>query len=266
MKVALRDDLQRWVAPWLLPVLVLGIWEVVGHRQQHLPPPTAVLDSWGVWAFGVRDAAAGLYSGTWMANAWVSLVRVSEGILLTTVAAIPIGLLIGWSKPMAEFLHAPVHMTRPIPITAWVPFSMILFGVADGSTLFLIALGAFFPIAINTTHGVQNTSRTLIRAARMMGCSEFAVLRHVVFPSALPNILTGLRLGVGVGWVCVVVGEMIAVKSGLGYVMWDSLTYERTDITVIAMLSMGLLGALTDLLVVLASRRILRWQALETHH
>ena len=265
MNVALRDDIQRWVVPWVVPVLVLAIWELVGRSQSQLPPPSAVAQSWAVWIFGVRDASVDPYSGTWLGNAWVSLVRVTQGIFLAALAAIPVGMLIGWWKPMEDFLDAPIQMVRPIPITAWVPFSMILFGVADGSTIFLIALGAFFPIAINTIHGVQHTNATLIRAARMMGCSEFSVLRRIVFPSALPNILTGLRLGVGVGWVCVVVGEMIAVKSGLGYVMWDSLTYERMDITVISMLSMGLLGASTDLLVVLASRRILHWQSLESH-
>jgi NitT/TauT family transport system permease protein len=240
------------------------LWEFIGQRHGALPPPSAIVQAWWVWAAGAADGTAGLYSGTWVSNSWVSLVRVSQGIVLAALMARPIGILIGWSRTVAELLDAPLQLLRPIPITAWVPFSMILFGVADGSTVFLIALGAFFPMVINTTHGVTNTSRTLVRAARMMGSSEWQVLRRVVFPAALPNIFTGLRLGVGVGWVCVVVGEMIAVKSGLGYVMWDSLTYERMDITVISMLSMGLLGALTDWMVVLLSRRVLRWQALES--
>ncbi|MCB1745190.1 MAG: ABC transporter permease [Gammaproteobacteria bacterium] len=258
----------RSLAPYLvaciLPACVLLAWEIAGRGDGQLPPPTRIVQAWGVWLLGETGGGTGVYSGTWLADAWVSTVRVLKGILVATLVGVPLGILIGWSRRIADFIDAPVQLTRPIPITAWVPFSMILFGVADGSTVFLIALGAFYPIVVNTTHGVRQIRRTLIRAASMMGCGRLQLLWRVALPAALPNVLTGLRLGVGVGWVCVVVGEMIAVKSGLGYVLWDSLTYKRMDITIISMLSMGLLGALTDLLIVLLSRRLLRWQALES--
>ena len=122
-----------------------------------------------------------------------------------------------------------------MPITAWLPFAIAVFGIYDASALFLIGLGAFYPIVVNTTHGVRDTNLLLLRAARMMGASPRTIMAKVVFPSALPSIFTGLRLGIGVAWTAVIVAEMIAVKSGLGYVLWDAYYVGRMDICVATM-------------------------------
>jgi NitT/TauT family transport system permease protein len=158
-----------------------------------------------------------------------------------------------------------IQMLRPVPITAWLPFSIAVFGIYDAGALFLIGLGAFYPIVINTTHGVRDTNLLLLRAARMLGAREATVLFKVVLPSALPSIFTGLRLGVGIAWTAVIVAEMIAVKSGLGYVLWDAYYVGRMDICVATMVSVGLLGFLSDQAILLAARLLLRWRTLEAH-
>ena len=137
-----------------------------------------------------------------------------------------------------------------MPITAWLPFAIAVFGIYDASALFLIGLGAFYPIVVNTTHGVRDTNLLLLRAARMLGAGPGTVLAKVVFPSALPSIFTGLRLGIGIAWTAVIVAEMIAVKSGLGYVLWDAYYVGRMDICVATMFSVGLLGFISDRLIV----------------
>ena len=144
-----------------------------------------------------------------------------------------------------------------MPITAWLPFAIAVFGIYDASALFLIGLGAFYPIVVNTTHGVRDTNLLLLRAARMMGAGESTILTKVVFRSALPSIFTGLRLGIGIAWTAVIVAEMIAVKSGLGYVLWDAYYVGRMDICVATMLSVGLLGFVSDRVLQLLAHVVL---------
>ncbi|MCL6640966.1 MAG: ABC transporter permease, partial [Candidatus Rokubacteria bacterium] len=205
------------------------------------------------------------YSGTWLDNVLYSTRRVLQGFLIAAAAAIPLGLFIGWNRLVARLVDPSIQLLRPVPITAWLPFSIAVFGIYDAGALFLIGLGAFYPIVVNTTHGVRDTPLVLLRAARMLGAGSATILRSVVFPSALPAIFTGLRLGVGVAWTAVIVAEMIAVKSGLGYVLWDAYYVGRMDICVATMVSVGLLGFLSDRAIYALSRLVLRWRTLEAH-
>ncbi len=188
-----------------------------------------------------------------------------QGFLFAAAVGIPLGIFVGWNRLVARLVDPTIQMLRPVPITAWLPFSIAVFGIYDAGALFLIGLGAFYPIVINTTHGVRDTNLLLLRAARMLGAREGTVLFKVVLPSALPSIFTGLRLGVGIAWTAVIVAEMIAVKSGLGYVLWDAYYVGRMDICVATMFSVGLLGFFSDQVILLASRLLLRWRTLEAH-
>ena len=169
------------------------------------------------------------------------------------------------AERVARLVDPSIQLLRPVPITAWLPFAIAVFGIYDASALFLIGLGAFYPIVVNTTHGVRDTNLLLLRAARMLGAGTLTILAKVIFPSALPSIFTGLRLGIGVAWTAVIVAEMIAVKSGLGYVLWDAYYVGRMDICVATMFSVGLLGFLSDRIIVWAARLVLRWRTLEAH-
>jgi NitT/TauT family transport system permease protein len=257
--------------PWflLLPVALLVLWHVAVAQQWVtqgiIPSPATVLESWQTWIFGSQTAMLSPYSGTWLDNVTYSTRRVLQGFALAALVAIPLGLMIGWNRTVARLVDPSIQLFRPVPITAWLPFAIAVFGIYDASALFLIGLGAFYPIVVNTTHGVRDTNLLLLRAARMMGARPFTVLIKVVFPSALPAIFTGLRLGVGVAWTAVIVAEMIAVKSGLGYVLWDAYYVGRMDICVATMFSVGLLGYLSDRVIVALSRFLLRWRMLEAH-
>lgn len=258
--------------PWflLLPAALLVLWHVAVTQQWVtagiIPAPATVLQSWQTWIFGGGQAGMlSPYSGTWLDNVTYSSRRVLQGFALAALVAIPLGLMIGWNRLVARLVDPSIQLFRPVPITAWLPFAIAVFGIYDASALFLIGLGAFYPIVVNTTHGVRDTNLLLLRAARMMGARPFTVLAKVVFPSALPSIFTGLRLGVGVAWTAVIVAEMIAVKSGLGYVLWDAYYVGRMDICVATMFSVGLLGYLSDRVIVALSHFVLRWRTLEAH-
>jgi NitT/TauT family transport system permease protein len=257
--------------PWfvVLPLALLAVWHVAVTRGWTtpgiIPSPGQVLDAWRTWIVGAPARSLSPYSGTWLANVVYSSRRVLEGFGLAALAGIPLGLLIGWNRLVARVVDPSIQLLRPVPITAWLPFSIAVFGIYDASALFLIGLGAFYPIVVNTTHGVRDTNLLLLRAARMMGAGQATILAKVVLPSALPAIFTGLRLGIGVAWTAVIVAEMIAVKSGLGYVLWDAYYVGRMDICVATMASVGLLGFVSDRLILAASRLLLRWRTLEAH-
>ena len=257
--------------PWflLLPLALLVLWHVAVQQrwvtEGIIPGPSQVAESWYRWIFGTPTRSLSPYSGTWVANVVYSSRRVLQGFLFAAAVGIPLGIFVGWNRLVARLVDPTIQMLRPVPITAWLPFSIAVFGIYDAGALFLIGLGAFYPIVINTTHGVRDTNLLLLRAARMLGGREGTVLFKVVLPSALPSIFTGLRLGVGIAWTAVIVAEMIAVKSGLGYVLWDAYYVGRMDICVATMFSVGLLGFLSDQVILLASRLLLRWRTLEAH-
>jgi NitT/TauT family transport system permease protein len=253
----------------LLPLAFLLLWTVAVHQrwvaEGIIPSPLQVGQSWYRWIFGAPTRSLSPYSGTWAANVLYSSRRVLEGFAIAAAVGIPLGLFIGWNRLVARLVDPSIQLLRPVPITAWLPFAIAVFGIYDASALFLIGLGAFYPIVVNTTHGVRDTNLLLLRAARMMGASEAAILTRVVFRSALPSIFTGLRLGIGIAWTAVIVAEMIAVKSGLGYVLWDAYYVGRMDICVATMLSVGLLGFVSDRAIQLLARLLLRWRSLEAH-
>jgi NitT/TauT family transport system permease protein len=146
-----------------------------------------------------------------------------------------------------------------------LPFSIAVFGIRDLGSISLIFVGGFFAIVVNTTQGARDVDKNLMRAARMMGASSWTLLRRVVLPAALPNIFTGIRIGMGIAWTAVVAAEMVAVKSGLGYVLWDAYYVGRMDIVLADMASIGMMGYLSDRLIVLTERRMLRWRLLQNH-
>lgn len=217
-----------------------------------------------LWAFGNPGFGLNPYAGTWLANVIASAQRVAAGFALAIAVGVPLGILIGWSKTVSALVDPSIQWLRPVPITAWLPISIAVFGISGLGAIFLITIGAFYPIVINTTQGARDVERNWIRAALMMGASRFDVLLRVVLPAALPSIFTGLRLGLGIGWTAVIVSEMVAVKSGLGYVLWDAYYVGRMDIVIADMVSIGLLGYLSDRLIVAIEMTALRWRRMQS--
>jgi NitT/TauT family transport system permease protein len=247
-----------------VPVVALVLWELCGQLELIpaglLPPPSAVLRGWWTWAFGPARGSLAPYSGTWLANVVFSTDRVLRGYALAIVLGVPFGLMIGWSRLVARLFDPLTQSLRPIPITAWLPFSISLFGIGEFGSLFLIMLGAFYPIVVNATHGARDVNRNLVRAALMMGASPRQVLLRVVLPNAMPAVFTGMRIGLGIAWTAVIVSEMVAVKSGLGYVLWDAYYIGRMDVVLADMVSIGVLGFISDRLLLLVQNRVLRWK------
>jgi NitT/TauT family transport system permease protein len=248
-------------------VAILLLWQIgseVGFvRRNVFPPPSEVVSVWFDLVTGSTDAA-GRYSGTWLDHAWASTWRVFAGFAWGVALGIFLGLLIGLTRVMERVLDPTIQVLRNIPVTAWVPLSLVFFGIGNAPAVFLIGLGAFFPAAINSTHGVRQVNVTLYKAARMMGANEWELLWRVILIAALPSILTGVRLSMGIAWVLVVVAEILAVRSGLGYLLNDAYLFYRNDVVIAAMLSIGLLGFLSDRLVILVRDSLLTWNKRET--
>jgi NitT/TauT family transport system permease protein len=260
--------LKQFTIGIIVPIAVLVFWQIVGSRQDMagiVPTPLAVLQGWQGWIFGAPGLGLNPYSGTWVSNVQYSSMRVLQGFTLAALIGIPLGLMIGWSRLVAQLFDPLVQSLRPIPITAWLPFSIALFGIRDMGSVFLIFLGGFYAIVVNTTQGARDVERNLVRAATMMGATRMQLLLRVVLPSAMPSVFTGMRVGLGISWTAVIVSEMVAVKSGLGYVLWDAYYVGRMDIVLADMVSIGAMGYLSDRLIVMLERRVLRWRILQNH-
>ncbi len=259
--------LVRLVQYAAFPVAVLVLWQVcsvVGFvRRDVLPAPFDVVSVWYDLITGLTGTAS-RYSATWFSHAWASIWRVYVGFAWGTTLGIFIGLLIGLSRVMERVFDPTVQVLRNIPVTAWVPLALVFFGIGNPPAIFLIGLGAFFPTAINTTHGVRQINVTLYKAARMMGADDRELLRRVILPASLPSIFTGIRLSMGIAWVLVVVAEILAVRSGLGYLLNDAYLFYRNDVVIAAMLSIGFLGFCSDQLVVSVRNILLSWNRKET--
>jgi NitT/TauT family transport system permease protein len=252
----------------VLPFAVVVFWQMAGTNGAllggALPTPDRVWNAWLVWAFGTPTLGLNPYIGTWYDNVVFSTMRVAKGFALAIAIGVPMGIMIGWSRLVAATVDPTIQWLRPIPITAWLPISIAFFGIRDFGAIFLITLGAFYPIVINATQGARDVDRNWIRAAQMMGASQRDILLRVVLPAALPSIFTGLRVGLGIGWTAVIVSEMVAVKSGLGYVLWDAYYVGRMDIVIADMISIGLLGFITDRLIVFVETWVLAWRRMES--
>jgi NitT/TauT family transport system permease protein len=261
--------LGRFLLAILLPAGFVALWQLAGTDGSlaggALPTPNRVWKAWVVWAFGTPGPMTlSPYVGSWWDSISFSAMRVAKGFGLAMLAGVPLGIVIGWSKLAAAMVDPSIQWLRPVPITSWLPISIALFGISDFGAVFLITIGAFYPIVINTTQGARHVEKNWIRAALMMGAKPWHILRRVVLPAALPSVFTGLRIGLGIGWTAVIVSEMVAVKSGLGYVLWDAYYVGRMDIVIADMISIGLLGFASDWLIVLVEKWAIRWRRLQS--
>jgi len=263
---ALPTTSPRWLArlkstalALVVPGALLLLWQVSTTRNwtRLIPSPAETAEYMRDFAFGgIYDDA---FSATLHIHLLASMGRVYGGFLLAALFALPIGMLIG-RVPLARATLDPFfQLMRPIPVTAWLPLSMILFGLGAKSAFSLVFLGSFYPILLNTIFGVKNVDPKLFEAASMLGCRGNAQFFRVVLPAALPSIFTGLRLGLGLAWFVIVVGEMTGVPQGLGAVIMDARTLSRTDLVICGMIVIGLAGYISDRIVVSIGNRLLRW-------
>jgi NitT/TauT family transport system permease protein len=246
------------------PILLIIAWDLAVRYTgtRLIPSPRDVAIMMYDFSFGgVYDDA---FSGTILTHIRKSMERVYGGFFAAAALGIPLGLMIGRIKLLRQLFDPTISLLRPIPVTAWLPLSMIFFGLGPNAAIFLVFLGAFYPIMLNTIFGVRSVDPKLFEAAAMLGCSGTAMFRQIVLPASLPAIFNGLRLGHGFAWILIVVGEMTGVPTGLGSVIMDGRNLSRTDLAIVGMIVIGVLGFLTDRLIVSLSNRLLAWSP--QHH
>jgi len=243
----------------VVPAVLLGLWWLATHNHPTglIPPPDLILRELAdlVGLAGDNDE----FSGSLWENLLISASRVYGGFLLSACLGLSLGMLIGRIRLVQRLFDSTFQILRPIPVTAWQPLFLILFGLGSRSATLLVALGCFYPILVNTIFGVRSVEPRLIEAAAMLGVSRAALFPKVVLPSALPGIFTGLRLGLGFAWVVIVVGELSGVRIGLGAMIENAREVSRTDVVIAGMIVIGLAGFLSDQAIRAVSRHLLRW-------
>jgi ABC-type nitrate/sulfonate/bicarbonate transport system permease component len=237
----------------LLIVLILiwqavSVWVLDSTTRTLLPPPTAILQA--AWDL--------IVSGELFHHLRDSLKREAVAFMWAT-SSIPIGIAMGWWRPVHDQIDPLIEMLRPVPPLAWIPLSILWFGIGDTQNQFIIFLGIFFPILLNTIAGVKGVEPNLIRAARCLGANDWNILWRVVLRAALPQIVTGIRVGLGVGWMALVAAELVGANSGLGFLINDARTVLRTDYVIVGMATIGLVGLLIDWCIRVSMRRLLPW-------
>ena len=225
--------------PVIFIAILLAAWQVAvsGHPSYILPGP------WGVFG-GITDLVR---HGFLLKYVVASLFRVTWGFSLAALLAIPLGLTIGWYRRSELALNPLVQVFRPISPLAWIPLAILWFGVGDVSSIFLIFLGCFFPLLLTAINAVRNIPAVYINAGRNFGLRPAQLVRRVFYPAVVPQLLVGLRITLGVAWLVVVAAEMIAVDSGLGFLIVDARNAgNRYDLVVAGMVIIGLIGLLLD--------------------
>jgi NitT/TauT family transport system permease protein len=247
----------RYAIRILALVVALGLWHLAATAKfsfiisfENVPSPLKVASALGEL----------LSSSTFWIHIAVSVKRILIGFALACVTGIPIGILMGRSRFAEDLVLPYIEILRPIPAVAWIPLAILMWPTEESSIIFITFLGAFFPIVLNTIHGVEQTPEVLVRAAQSLGAGRAAIFWHVVLPGALPSVVTGLAIGMGVSWFSLLAGEIISGQYGIGYFTWNSYTLVQYPQIIIGMLVIGLLGTASTAIVRRSAQPFLRWQ------
>jgi NitT/TauT family transport system permease protein len=231
---------RRWILRAASIAVCLLAWQTasVFHADfgivtfANVPPPTEVI------AAAIQFAQ----SSKALSHLTSSLRRVAVGFSIAAVFGIALGLAIGRSRRIGDILLPPLELLRPIPAVAWIPLAVLMFPSSEGSMIYITFIGAFFPILLSTIHGVEHVDPRLVASARSLGGTRTAILCEVVLPGAAPAIVTGLAIGMGTSWFCLVTAEMVSGQFGIGYYTWESYVIQRYPDIVVGMVLMGVLG------------------------
>ncbi len=240
----------RWVVAGLLLIV---LWIVVAFVSRSTI--VEVIDAF------IRLSTVGDSGGILLIDHMAhSLFIVTVGFTVAALTAIPLGVAIGRYRVVDSILGPVVEAMRPIPPIAWIPLSLLIFASLLSAQVFIIWVGAFFPILINTTTGVKRTEPVHVEVAKTFGAREPRIITSVVIPSAAPEVFAGLRIGFGIGWMCLVAAEMIGSNKGLGYLIWTMQQTGWTGAVISSMLVIGLIGFVVSFLLLMVERRLLRWR------
>ena len=235
----------------ILPIILIIIWYLICDLFHLVPDfmfpgPTDVITSF----------IHLIVSGKLFKDVFETIYKVVFGMLLASIVGITFGILLGWSKRLETLCKLVISILRPIPPIAWIPFSIMWFGIGIGPAVFIIFIGCVFPILISTIDGVHRTDPVLIEAAQSFGASNSQILTEVIVPSSLPYIVSGLKVAMGIALMCTISGEMIGSSSGIGYMILTSTNLFDTGSTVVGMLVIGVIGIIFDYIFTKVQERI----------
>lgn len=237
----------------IIPVFLITLWQVMGDNGRLntiiLPTPSTLVDT----------CKRMLVKGTLQRNLYISFGRVVKGYLIGLAAGLGLGIILGLSSRLNTMLSIITGLLRPVPIIAWVPILILFLGIDEEYKVAMIAIGSFWPILINTISGIVNVNKKNIEVANMFEKSRLEILLEVVLPEAVPSIFTGMRLGIGTAWSCVVGAEMLAAASGIGYLIMYARELYHPDEMYVGVLTIGLVGLLIDFVIMKIQRYVLRW-------
>jgi sulfonate transport system permease protein len=253
----LRQVRQTFLRPlfvtWIVPLLILLTWQLVVQTgaipARILPLPTSI----------VAKMVVMLRNGELIENTLISAERALIGLAIGGSIAFVLGLINGIFSTGEKLLDSTIQMVRTIPNLALVPLVILWFGIGETARIFLIAIGVFFPIYLNTFYGIRQVDRGLIEMAQSYGLTRWQLLRDVILPGALPSILVGLRYALGVMWLTLIIAETIAASSGIGYMTTEAREFMQTDVMVLSIIVYAVFGKLADLIARGLERRLLRW-------
>ncbi|HZX30760.1 MAG TPA: ABC transporter permease [Rhodocyclaceae bacterium] len=238
----------------LIPVLLLAGWQFLSSfgviRPMILPSPAQVAEVF--WQL--------VESGELAKHVGSSALRVVEGFALAAAGGLALGVGAGIFRGFGRLVELPIQLIKPIPPIAWIPLAILWFGIGEGAKVYIIFIGAFFPILINTIDGIRQTDVRFVELARILEVPRWRFIRQVILPGALPQIMTGLRIGLNIAWMCVVAAELIAASSGIGFLIMDARLLSQTDIVLAGMITMGFLGKVTDDLLQKLETRLVTWR------
>jgi sulfonate transport system permease protein len=250
-----RTELLKEVSQYaVLPVIIVAVWQFLSYmgclKPVTLPSPGRV----------ARTFLELLGSGDLARHIAISILRVTEGFTIAAALGLVLGIAIGLSKTVDRLTDLMIQFIKPIPPIAWIPLAILWFGIGEEAKVYIIFLGAFFPIIINTSDGIRQTDYKLVEVAKILEVPRAKFIRKVIIPGALPAIMTGLRVGLMVAWMCVVAAELIAAGSGIGYLIMDARQLSQSDVVVVGMITIGVIGKLMDCLIKKVERRLIKWK------
>jgi NitT/TauT family transport system permease protein len=263
-----KNQLREFGIGLVAPAVVLVLWQTVAMlgwvNPQVLPSPLAVVQKWIAYLLPIQPHENGSWlawavSGELIVDSIGSMYRVVVGFVIGAGLALPLGLAMGANERVYTWLNPLVQLLRPIPPIAYIPLSILWFGLGNPPAVFLIALGAFFPVLMNTIAGVRQVDGIYLRAARNLGAGGRTMFLRVILPAAVPYILAGVRIGIGTAFIVVIVSEMIAVNNGLGFRILEAREYFWSDKIIAGMITIGMLGLAIDVGMNRLNNYLLRW-------
>jgi len=239
--------------PWIIPTTLIIIWQALSSLSilstRVLPSPIEIVIS----AYDLT------FNGKLISDVWISLKRVFWGFIIGGGIGFVFGLMNGLSKLSESLIDSSIQMIRNIPHLALLPLVILWFGIEEESKIFLVALGTFFPIYINTFHGIRNVDSSLVEMAKVYELTGLSLFWNIIFPASLPSILVGIRFALGTAWVTLIVAETIAANSGIGYMAMNAREFMQLDIVLLSIILYALLGKFSDVIAKIIEKKSLKW-------